>query len=308
MSTRPHSLIVASFLFAWFLPVSALAGGPLAVCESGVPFLWPAGGASIPFHPDQGPLGPLDHAGAVAAVTEAFDVWGAVGTSTASYVAGAELPADVTVTNFGPFLNPTAPDGLSAIVFDHTGEIFNLLFGPNSGILGFAGPEWVDFTTCAILEGVSFLNGPSFDDLTVAKDVMVHEFGHYSNLAHTVVNGQNRLVGDPTGPAPFTFGSSPITQIETMYPFYFGPASGTQTLHKDDISMISRLYPDASFAATGTITGRLLASNGSRLTGSTSSRGTRLTCSRTRSRRLQAISRSTFQRAIRSQACIPFAA
>jgi hypothetical protein len=271
MSTRPHSLIVASFLFAWFLPVSAFAGGPLAVCESGVPFLWPAGGASIPFNPDQGPLGPLDHAGAVAAVTAAFNVWGAVATSTASYVAGDDLPIDVNGTNFGPFLNPTAPDGLSAIVFDHTGEIFNLLFGPDSGVLGFAGPEWVNPTTCAILEGVSFLNGPSFTNLTAARDVMVHEFGHYSNLAHTVVNGQNAPngFGDTSGPTPFnTFGNSPLLAIETMYPFYFGPGSGTQTLHKDDIAMISTLYPELSFTTTtGTIEGQILARNGLKLTG-----------------------------------------
>jgi hypothetical protein len=267
MSNRPHSLIVASFLFALFLPASVLAGGPLAICESGIPFRWPAGGASIPFNPDQGPLGPLDHAAAVGGVGDAFNVWEAVGTSTASYVAGAELPVDVNITNFGPFLSPTAPDGLSAVVFDHTGEIFNLLFGPGSGILGFAGPEWVNPATCAILEGVSFLNGPSFTNLTAAKDVMVHEFGHYSNLAHTVVNGQSRLLNDPTGPAPFTFGQAPLTEVETMYPFYFGPASGMQTLHKDDVSALATLYPDASFAPTGTITGRIIAANGARLTG-----------------------------------------
>ena len=136
--------------------------------------------------------------------------------------------------------------------------------GPNSGILGFAGPEWVDEVTCDVLEGVSFLNGPSFDDAQVALDVMVHEFGHYQGLGHSIVNGQI-VIGDSTGPSPFnTFPvTSLVNLIETMYPFYFGPAAGFSTPHKDDIAALATLYPAPTFfATTGTITGRVLASNG----------------------------------------------
>src|SRR4029077_16433190 len=74
-----------------------------------------------------------------------------------------------------------------------------------------------------------------------------------------------------TGPTPNnTFPPvSLVNKIETMYPFYLGTAAGTSTPEKDDVSGLSTLYPTANFAsATGTITGRILAPNGTtQLTG-----------------------------------------
>lgn len=259
---RISTRLLAVLLFC--LTVPAFATGPLLVCNPGQSFLWPGGGTNIPYNPDQGPLGPLTNAQAIDLIADAFQQWGDIPTATTTYLQGASLPEDVDITNFEPYLFPVAPDGLSAFVFDDTGEIFDLLFGPGSGILGFATPEWVNPTTCAVTEGVMFLNGAAFGDPLEAFDTIVHEQGHYQGLAHTVVNGQI-VLGDFSGPTPNdTFPIPPLGNlIETMYPFYFGVAAGSSTPDKDDIAGLSALYPTAGFATTtATITGTIFAPNG----------------------------------------------
>jgi hypothetical protein len=275
--TRTRRRIVASaLLLVLFSVARTYAGGPLLVHSPGVPFRWPNGGMNIPWNPDQGGLGPLTNAQAVAQTAAAFQAWADIASSTATHLNAGQLPLDVDETNFVPFFAATAPDGLSAIVFDEDGAIFELLFGPDSGVLGFAGPEWVDESNATIVEGLAFMNGGALlgpDAFPIAEmlSVQVHEFGHYQNLAHTVVNGQAAGFGDHTGPSPNDTFPRPATfanRIETMYPFLF-INGGQATPHADDIAIFSFLYPEATFAAsTGAISGRILGPNNTaRLTG-----------------------------------------
>ncbi len=244
---------------------AAQAAGPLDLCAPNEPFLWPNGGTNIPFNPDQGDLAILDNAAATAAVTAAFQAWADVPTATVTYTNAGPLPMDVDVTNYGDFLFTGVPDDLSPIVFDDDGSIFVDLFGPDSGILGFAGADVFVPAACQIAEGAAFLNGPAIGTLNGLLNLMVHEFGHYTNLAHTVVNGQI-FIGDTTGPTPdndtFGFPDFPngVEVIETMYPFLFTNVDQlTRTPDRDDIASVSNLYPTANYlATTGTIRGRIL--------------------------------------------------
>ncbi len=101
------------------------------------------------------------------------------------------------------------------------------------------------------MNGGSLL-GPGAFPVDEFLSVQVHEYGHYQNLAHTVVNGQIIAGPDSRGPSPFnTFAPPPsfADRIETMYPFLF-INGGMATPHADDIAIFSTLYPEPSFATT----------------------------------------------------------
>jgi hypothetical protein len=280
-------LLASTITLALSAPMNSEAAGPLLPnCDgAGTPWTWPAGGTNIPWNPDQGGLGLLDNAQATAATAAAFAQWEAEPSATATYMNAGQMPVDVDITNFflfDPFGGLSVPDGLSPIVFDEDGSIFEALFGLGTGVLGFATPEWGDPATCSVTEGVAFMNGlPSGapGNLDELADVLVHEFGHYSGLAHVNVNGQDVAFDDTSGPTPddpFPMDGLDIfcgDLVETMYPFYFGAISeyvsagvcpggstgGSVTLHADDSASLNALYPAAT---TASISGTIYLSDG----------------------------------------------
>ncbi len=263
----------------------ALAGGPLVASTDGTPVGWNTS-AGVPYTPDLGALGLLSRSEAVRLTRDLFHVWDNLPTATIVFARDGSLPVDVDGTNFGPYLGPfggaTAPLGQSAIVFDEDGAIFDTLFGVGTSVLGFAGPTFLsDGTTIVaigdpvppgsfVVEGLAFLNGKWIDgidnpaagnhemSLDLFKAVFVHEFGHFSGLDHTQVHG---LLNPPdTDQAGYT------TPVETMYPFISDVSQATP--ERDDVVALSALYPAPDFAATtGTVRGRVLASDGSPLSG-----------------------------------------
>ena len=138
MTTIKKKLILgaATLAVAFGAAPQVMAADALAICQSGVPYVYPNGGRDIPFNPDAGPLRVdtdgtvlLDNAAGVAVLETAFAAWENLPQSSMSAKNAGTLPVDIDITNFGPVLVPAGPDGLSPIVFDANGEIFALLFG-----------------------------------------------------------------------------------------------------------------------------------------------------------------------------------
>jgi hypothetical protein len=256
--------------FGLLAPAAVHAGGALIVASPGVPYVWDT---PISYNPDQGPLGLMTNADAVAFAAAAFGAWAApaIPTSSLSFVKGGSLPVDVdTVAEFNSVAG-NCGDGLNPVIFDASGSLFTAL-GFSSGVIGFAGPSCV--TTSApfrITKGMAALNGKWRDgnqangELTADEffGTFVHEFGHFLNLDHSQTNG-HFFLGDTNDPGFVTFGAPLIGDVEVMFPFALDGMDPSPK--KDDAAAISWLYPSGGpggfFASTGTITGRVLLSDG----------------------------------------------
>lgn len=231
------------------------AGGPMIFNTAGIPYKWNTQN-SIPYRTDLGNLGILNNATATSLVDAVFQRWAAVPTATLSFNRVGNIlhpstrqPTDVTASNFTIFLSSSAPLGENIVVFDAGGKIFDTLFGVNSGVLGFAGPTWLNGER--IVEGQVSLNGAYLDgnlfngEVSQAEfeAIIFHELDHFNNLDHSQINGFK-----------YKAGLAPATSAETMFPVLLTVEQRFPA--KDDEVALSILYPTSSFASTtGTITG-----------------------------------------------------
>ncbi|MCU1306963.1 MAG: hypothetical protein JWN45_1658 [Acidobacteriaceae bacterium] len=239
----------------------------------------PSGSVSaIPWDVETGTLGNASNAAAVAQVAASFGIWSGAPTATVpvaqspgllgvdidSNCSGTAVPNPITSCYLNYYNR--FPDGRSPIIFDNDGSIVNALFGSRcalGGLGGFQGTTndggitWT-VESYVILNGAYLGGSCGANTLSSSGRIFTHELGHFLGLGHTVVNGELVISGIPY----LTFGVPPCSSVEVMLS-NSTPCSPPNTLQKDDIANISTLYPNASFANTGKISGRVFRPDGS---------------------------------------------
>jgi hypothetical protein len=291
MALRFRALTGVAAIFCWAHLL--YAGGPLDLFAPGVPYAYgpmtfSLFGGNVPFKTDRGGLGFLAKAQADALTISSMAEWTAVPTASLSLAfagditdeLGVPLGVDIDETNFDLLVFGVFNGGGIDVVYDETGAIFDALFGPGSGVIGFGPPEFFHNDVPEIAESTTFLNGSFIDPGDINpfpgasfQGNFTHEFGHAVGLAHTQTNGAILFFGDDTAPEDCaSLGTVNLAEAETMYPLTDvtpAPPGGTSygreiaTIdHPDDEAALSQLYPEAGYFDSPTITGTIFASDG----------------------------------------------
>lgn len=274
-------------VFALLMIINAsavYAGGPLIIFDpfTRTPYAYPVG--TVDVYTDLGNNGVLSNAVSNTNTAYGYAQWTGVATSyfSAAVVgdfASIGLP-DIVGANAGLVVGTFNGGGIH-VMYDNDGTITSNFFGAPPGVLGIASPDFSVTGSPELLESWAMINGSAADPTDVTgsgySGVFTHEFGHTINLAHTQTNGAVGFFGDansPGGcPAPYPGGFPPFAGFETMYP-YLDPTPGSVGPDQaeinvlDDIAAISNIYATGGWpGAYGTITGRVIAPDGTEVTG-----------------------------------------
>ncbi|WP_263351431.1 IPT/TIG domain-containing protein [Acidicapsa acidisoli] len=258
-------LIGASVAF-FFAPSAALAGGPKYVAGvsyfnpavMGQPVIWPGG--QVKYFVDQGPLGPVSNAQAVAMVDAAAAIWSAVPTAAVNLTDSGSLAEDVNGSNvfagngflYAPAdVAPTATSTPVAVIFDSDGSVMDALEGA-----GASEPDncsmnsllvWIDnmSVNANLAHGVILLNGrcaTSANLLAMMSYQLERAFGRILGLDFSQVNPNAQTLGstEPNG----ILGWPVMEPLNGECSAFGGDCiPNPSELRLDDIAALNRLYP-----------------------------------------------------------------
>jgi hypothetical protein len=251
----------------------AFAGGPLVLegKNGNTPVSYQ--NPNITIHAEGGALGTIDNNAADTIMQEAFALWNNVDTATINIsLDDTAITADINISNFenfipnvsGTILN--ADDGLNPVVYDNNGEIIDAFFGVNASLdtIGFAASVF-NLGGNFFIEGYAVINGrplnPALSPVE-RKLLVTHEIGHLIGLDHSQVDINNQ---ESISNFPGVCQTETQEKYPVMYPFV---CRNEVSLHADDISSVSTLYPAGNFNSSfGSIEGRFVDSSNNAILG-----------------------------------------
>jgi hypothetical protein len=272
-----------------FLAKLAFAGGPFHVTThsgEGVALRWQNN--IVEWYLDPGPVSSaIDNSTGKQWVEEQFGKWegvqinnssgNAISTTNLQNLYKGNLDHDVDGSNYEDYINYKA--GITAIIFDHNGDITADLMGESNrkNVVGLSAPLIADPTGLYITKGFALFNGAVLATEVLAKDkeianklfqvTILHEIGHLINLDHSQVNESVAALCSAGGSTSDRNGSCDGSQyIPTMYPELLAITQGE--LSRDDKVSVSWIYPTSGFNENFcTITGAVYDAEGNPLKG-----------------------------------------
>jgi len=260
-----HISILKLIAFSALMSVShlALSGGPRALAgpNGNTPVIYNP--PSVTLHTESGDLGTRTNAEASAILQTAISMWNSPATAT------VDLSVNQTLLNIeaddtnGIDLIFDISDNLNPVIYDNDGALIDLFFGVNArdDTLGVSGSAWFS-DSATYIEGYVLINGTKTFTDTELQLVFAHELGHFIGLDHTQVNIANNE--SSTG-FPLACSTTSVENYPLMYPISCRTAA---SLHSDDASAVSALYPTAVINDNfGTFEGNFIDEDGNAILG-----------------------------------------
>jgi hypothetical protein len=216
---------------------TATAGGPLVVFANRA-VVYRSTAFPLSYRLDPGALGNYDNAQAAQLVENAFNAWENIATATPSFTRGADLPEDVTVSNYTAYWGKF-DDGINPVLLDSGGQMIDAIrgAGAKNNVVGLAvssyftgGPNAGFYAESEVLINGALSNKTSLQQYL---GVIKHELGHLLGLDHAQINKQA--------------GADGFDANDAAVPLMFPISTTNAEFTVDDIVSLSRLYPANNF-------------------------------------------------------------